>query len=77
MTPEQQAINDSEWRRDENWSWAGYSCAADSRTWLPKRIPAMGWSVNLAHTAGRLWLLTLLGVPIGVVALAVWRGASR
>ena len=77
LTPEQQAINDHEWRRDENWSWGGYSSASDSRVWVPKRNPVMGWTVNLAHTAGRIWLLAILGLPLLIVALVVWRGTTR
>ncbi len=77
MTPEQRSIDDREWRLDENWSWASYASPLDSRVWVPKRNPALGWTVNRAHTTGRLWLLAILGVPLVVVALIIWREAVR
>ncbi len=76
MTPQQRAINDQEWHRDENWSWTGvYFSVTDSRTWVPKRNPVLGWTVNTAHTAGRLWLLAILGIPLVFIAVSVWRRA--
>ena len=77
MTPEQQAINDREWHTDQNWSRLGvYASPADSRTWVPKRTPSLGWTINVSRAAGRLWLLALLGAPLVIVAFAIWLGTS-
>lgn len=74
MTPEQRAINDLEWHQDQNWSWLGrYSSVADSRTWVPKRKPALGWTTNVAHTSGRVWLAAPLCVVLVMIALSIWR----
>jgi uncharacterized membrane protein len=65
-------INDREWARADNWSPLGlYRSARDTRVWVPKRNPAMGWTVNMAHRAGRVSLAALLASPI-VITVAVW-----
>jgi len=47
-----------------------YHDAADPRLWVPKRIAAMGWTVNVAHPYGRLVLLGLGGVILASIATA-------
>jgi uncharacterized membrane protein len=72
MTP--QETNDAEWRNPENWhgGWLGiYKSERDTRAWVPKRNPAFGSTVNFAHRAGVLQLLLILGIPFGVILLAV------
>jgi uncharacterized membrane protein len=72
---EQYEINDAEWERRHNWhgGWLGlYSSARDNRVWVPKRNPAFGWTLNLAHLAGRVWLTVLLGLPLLVVVWVGW-----
>jgi len=41
----------------------------DPRLFVPKRIPMMGWTVNLAHPHAPLFLL-LLGAIIGGAIMA-------
>jgi len=52
----QESINNEEWSNPENWGgpdWmAVYFSKKDSRTWVPKKIPAMGWTINLAQASG-------------------------
>ncbi|HEX6616526.1 MAG TPA: DUF5808 domain-containing protein [Gemmatimonadales bacterium] len=67
------ARNTREWARPENWRGGPlglYSSELDTRVWVPKRNPAMGWTVNLAHWQGRLVLAALLALPL---ALLLWR----
>lgn len=67
------ARNAREWARAENWRGGPlglYSSELDTRVWVPKRNPAMGWTVNLARWQGRLVLAALLGVPLAVL---LWR----
>jgi uncharacterized membrane protein len=71
----QDEINQSEWDNPENWSGPGwrefYFSKKDSRTWVPKSIPALGWTVNLAKSAGAgLMLCFLIGLPL----LMLWLG---
>ena len=73
---EQHEINQAEWENPQNWSGPKWACAyfskKDSRTWVPKRIPSMGWTVNLGKTAGLLWLAALLaGIPTVIVLFMV------
>ena len=88
--PSQDETNRAEWRNDENWGGAGafakfasvYFSKKDNRTWVPKKWPAMGWTINLAHRSGVLWLFgTLIGIPLfmTVVFLLCWifAGPSR
>ncbi len=50
MKMDQREINEAEWRNPENWSgsFGGfYFSKKDTRTWVPKSIPWMGWTLNL------------------------------
>jgi hypothetical protein len=65
-----------EWENPENWGgpdWiAIYFSKRDSRVWVPKRLPWMGWTLNLARDGGVFWLVGLLaGVPTLVVLLSI------
>ena len=74
MRPDEQ--NRREWERPENWrgGWLGiYVAPRDTRVWVPKRVPGLGWTLNFAHRRSWLWLGGLIGVP---AALAVWLGRS-
>ncbi len=68
----QQQINEAEWANPDNWSgpqWLGvYSSKRDSRTWVPKRYPMLGWTVNVGRTTGVLSLAAILvGIPLLIV----------
>ncbi len=55
LTAEQNAINDAEWRKAENWSgWLcpSYSSAVDSRPFVP--IAKTPMENTLGHSAARL-----------------------
>jgi uncharacterized membrane protein len=69
---DQEVVNEREWARPENWSGLGlYRSALDTRRWVPKRNPALGWTVNMAHRSGRLSLLALLLVPVVLLLAAL------
>lgn len=62
----QDEINQAEWENPENWSDALigiYFSKRDTRVWVPKRRPGLGWTLNLARPAGAWWLVGLLAVP--------------
>ena len=64
---EQKEINRTEWSNPDNWGgprWISvYFSKRDSRTWVPKQIPWMGWTLNLAKTRGvLLFLLIIIGL---------------
>ena len=70
----QDAINQQEWENPANWSdtiVGLYFSKKDSRVWVPKRIPALGWTLNLAHRAGAFWFLFLMLLPTFVVVLVL------
>jgi hypothetical protein len=54
----QRSINSAEWRIRANWigpKWLSiYSGAQDTRVWMPKQIPALGWTINIAHRKRKL-----------------------
>lgn len=61
----QREINDAEWANPDNWSVGLYFSKHDSRTWVPKSIPWMGWTLNLGTRAGASWMIGLLiGAPL-------------
>ena len=70
---DQHAINEAEWKKPENWSGSRrifYFSKKDNRTWVPKSIPWMGRTINLAHSAGACWLLGfIIGLPLFIIAL--------
>ncbi len=66
---EQRDINQQQWNNADNWTgpvWCSiYFSKADSRVWVPKQIPALGWTLNLGRTGGLVWLLVfLIGLPL-------------
>ncbi|MDZ4198662.1 MAG: DUF5808 domain-containing protein [Kiritimatiellia bacterium] len=66
----QQEINQAEWENSENWSFGLYFSKKDTRTWVPKSIPWMGWTLNLGTRAGALWMLGfLIGLPVLMIVL--------
>lgn len=67
----QREINDAEWNNPDNWSGGFYFSKKDSRTWVPKSIPWMGWTLNIGRPAGAYWLLGfIIGLPL-VVAMKI------
>ncbi|KAI8821493.1 uncharacterized protein EV422DRAFT_528315 [Fimicolochytrium jonesii] len=49
-----QALLDSYWADDENWSYGVfYHCKDDPRWLVPKRIKSMGWTINFASSSDR------------------------
>lgn len=72
---DQHVTNEQEWNNPAN--WAGpvlcrcYSSKIDSRLWVPKSNPNLGWTVNFGHKYGLLTFIGLLAcVPI-VLIMAV------
>lgn len=61
---DQKAINQAEWENPDNWGgprWMSvYFSKKDSRTWVPKQIPWMGMTLNLAKTSGVVQILLIL-----------------
>jgi uncharacterized protein DUF5808 len=67
----QDRLNRLEWERPENWTNWGVWSELDTRIWVPKRNPALGSTVNLAHRSARLTLIGLFTVPLAMVLLIV------
>jgi len=74
------SIQRSEWQNPANWKgprWLSfYASKRDPRIWVPKQIPMLGWTLNLAHAGGWIWLagiwlsISILAAVITVVVLA-------
>ena len=64
--------NEAEWESPENWGGpkylAVYFSKKDSRVWVPQQKPSRGWTVNLAHAGGVLWLV---GICVGIIFIMV------
>ena len=67
--------NIAEWNDDKNWSRFGllgiYFSKVDSRLWVPKATPGLGWTLNFAHSGAAAMLLTVIAVPTLVAAAGV------
>ncbi|CAA6695101.1 MULTISPECIES: DUF5808 domain-containing protein [unclassified Lentimonas] len=70
----QKEINVNEWKNPDNWSgsiFGFYFSKKDTRTWVPKSIPWMGWTLNLGKPAGARWMIGfLIGLPLAVIIVA-------
>ncbi len=69
----QDEINRLEWENPDNWSgpdWAAiYFSKQDSRSWVLKKVPRMGWTLNLGTRAGVFWLIAIMGGLPGLIVL--------
>lgn len=70
-------LNEKEWNNPRNWTAGIYFSKCDSRVWVPKQIPAMGWTVNLGHRRGVAWMLGVFFAIIGILAGALIWNSSR
>ncbi|MFM2206495.1 MAG: hypothetical protein RL213_470 [Bacteroidota bacterium] len=53
------------------WRWGiFYSNPEDPRIWVPKKTPVMGYTLNFAHRGAWWWLIGLMSLPIGSLAVA-------
>jgi uncharacterized membrane protein len=69
----QHDINESEWREPGNWTGRvlrRYASGRDTRLWVPKRNPALGWTLNFAHPASVPCLVAMI-VVVPLVFLMV------
>ena len=71
---DQQTIKQAEWTNPNNWRgprWVSvYFSKRDSRVWVPKRISAFGWTINLGRPGGVAWLFAL-ALGLSLLALGV------
>ena len=75
---EQERINQQEWEHPENWSrWSVYRSSRDTRLWVPKSNPRLGWTLNFAHPDAWWSCLGLFTVPLGLLLLFVLWSAFR
>jgi uncharacterized membrane protein len=75
---DQDEVNEAEWAKAENWhgGFLGiYSSQLDSRTVVPKRIPVMGWTLNMAKPASRIFLGAILLVAAVSIVAGILRGS--
>jgi uncharacterized membrane protein len=59
--------NRLEWDNPNNWSGQLYFSKEDSRIWVPKRVRAFGYTLNLGHPSSTWWLLGLVLLPVVVL----------
>jgi uncharacterized membrane protein len=67
----QDEINEREWNNPDNWGkrFGFYNSKLDSRAWVRKPHPWMGWSLNLANPLAKVLVLVFL-LLLGLVV--VW-----
>ena len=71
---DQDEINDREWHDPANWTGGilrRYASERDTRLWVPKSNPALGWTLNFAHPASMFWLIGLLLIPILLLLIPI------
>ena len=62
------------WHRDpNNWKWGVfYYNTEDPRLMPPKRIPAMGYTVNFGNKKSVLFFIMLIVVPSAIIYLSIY-----
>jgi uncharacterized membrane protein len=68
----QDEVNRTEWENPDNWSdpvVGVYFSKRDSRVWVPKRVPAFGWTLNLGRPQAAWWLVGIILAPVVLCAL--------
>ncbi len=62
-------LNDSEWENPANWfgGWF-YHSQLDTRTFVPKRVPGLGVTINFSRPGG---IAIGIAIPALIVALIV------
>lgn len=69
--------DDSHLAEQENtWKWGCYYNPSDSRIFVPKRIAGMGWTLNLAHPAGKAIGLGILALVLAALIPVFYGGAK-
>lgn len=65
----QDNLNESEWENPANW-WGGllYHSQRDNRTWVPKRVPSFGETINIGRPLG---LAIAVAIPVLIIALII------
>ncbi len=75
----QDTLNRTEWENPDNWTgpkWLSvYFSKKDNRTWVPKQIPTMGWTINIGKPAGAAWLFGIIvGLPLLIILVQALAG---
>jgi uncharacterized membrane protein len=63
-----------EWKNPDNWHGGIlgiYYSKKDSRSWVPKKIPWMGWTINFAQSSG-IWSLAILVMIPVIIILSIF-----
>jgi uncharacterized membrane protein len=55
-----QELDEAEWSDSRNWRGVLYFAARDSRSFVPKRSPGVGITVNLARPVGLAFFLAVV-----------------
>ena len=77
----QDEINQAEWENPDNWTTIYFS-KKDSRSWVPKKNPRHGWTINFGSPYGARWiyylfiLFLLLGILFGAVFTSIIKGVN-
>jgi uncharacterized membrane protein len=70
----QDEINDREWHDPTNWTGGvlrRYASERDTRLWVPKSHPAIGWTLNFAYPSSMVWLIGLMLVPLLILLVPI------
>jgi len=51
------------------WKWGCYSNPNDSRLFVPKRIAGMGWTINIARPIGKVFMVGVCLLVVGVLGI--------
>ena len=63
---------------DDRYDWSGlYHDPNDPRLFVPKRIPWLGWTINVEHPYGRLILALILSVILAAFVVGLVASFGR
>lgn len=73
-------MNQVEWEDPDNWSdpvFGIYFSKRDTRSWVPKRVPSFGWTLNLGHRHAAWWLVGVMLVPAAISGILCRRARTQ
>lgn len=70
--------DDEEIQEDEiSWKWGCYYNPNDPRLFVPKRLSGMGWTINIARPAGKVFFLGIIILVISLIGFAFYGGVKE
>lgn len=62
--------------KETTWKWGCYHNPYDSRLFVPKRLPSMGWTINIAHPLGKAIFFGTMALATVMIGFIIYSGTK-